>query len=363
MFQFIYNIFYQNNFLIKLKIQVGTLPIIQIITMKSLIIIYVTLFCCLFTGCNQSIKKTERLTINPITLTKGLEMKRVANFICTDKYLFVQDPQLVNNFIKVYDLEGNFISEFGNIGNGPEEFIVPECIPYKNGVLTWNKYGTFTTAISLDTNKFIQEFIKIPIFNKENLSVQINSDGNYITYNPNKEHVITLFSPEGIEIASAGKLPYPQEISEKEYLYSGKIIYNHYNKKLLLYLDVFPYAAVFTIDKNKITMDTEKKLANLDYTISNHQMQIKEGGKDCMSNCCLTKNYIISILNDPDYKGYDNSQSSPKRFTVGVYDYNLNLVKIVNLKSPRYNLAAQGNDDSFYAIVQNPENDIVKVKL
>ena len=46
-----------------------------------------------------------------------------------------------------------------------------------------------------------------------------------------------------------------------------------------------------------------------------------------------------------------------------VFDYDFNLVKIVNLGMPRYNLAASGEDNTFYAIVQNPENSIVEIEL
>lgn len=30
---------------------------------------------------------------------------------------------------------------------------------------------------------------------------------------------------------------------------------------------------------------------------------------------------------------------------------------------PRYNLAASGKDNTFYAIVQNPENSIIEIEL
>ena len=241
-------------------------------------------FC---TSCSQKSMKTERVQVSPKVLTDSLFIKNAASFICIGDYLVLQDPRQGSNFIKIYDTKGHLVSEVGQIGNGPEEFILPKCIPFgKNKFLTWNRYGTFQTAVS---------------------------------------------SPE--------------------------------NQTLLLYLEVLPYAATFKVTSSNISLLNERTFGNPEYTINGDQMQVKEGGKDCLVGCCLTEDFIISIMNDPDYTGNDNSQSSPKRHTVGVFDYDFNLVKIVNLGMPRYNLAASGEDNTFYAIVQNPENSIVEIEL
>ncbi len=229
--------------------------------------------------------------------------------------------------------------------------------------MTWNRYGTFQTAVSSPDNQFRPEFKNFHVFNGKNQSIQLCKNGNFIAYDPTKDQVITLYSPDGKEIASAGKLPFPSNIADREHFYSGKIVYNPENQTLLLYLEVLPYAATFKVTSSNISLLNERTFGNPEYTINGDQMQVKEGGKDCLVGCCLTEDFIISIMNDPDYTGNDNSQSSPKRHTVGVFDYDFNLVKIVNLRMPRYNLAASGEDNTFYAIVQNPENSIVEIEL
>lgn len=318
-------------------------------------------FC---TSCSQKSMKTERVQVSPKVLTDSLFIKNAASFICIGDYLVLQDPRQGSNFIKIYDTKGHLVSEVGQIGNGPEEFILPECIPFgKNKFLTWNRYGTFQTAVSSPDNQFRPEFKNFHVFNGKNQSIQLCENGNFIAYDPTKDQVITLYSPDGKEIASAGKLPFPSNIADREHFYSGKIVYNPENQTLLLYLEVLPYAATFKVTSSNISLLNERTFGNPEYTINEDQMQIKEGGKDCLVGCCLTEDFIISIMNDPDYTGNDNSQSSPKRYTVGVFDYDFNLVKIVNLGMPRYNLAASGEDNIFYAIVQNPENSIVEIEL
>lgn len=315
-------------------------------------------------SCNQKSVKTERVQVSPKVLTDSLFIKNAASFICIGDYLVLQDPRQGSNFIKIYDTKGHLVSEVGQIGNGPEEFILPECIPFgKNKFLTWNRYGTFQTAVSSPDNQFRPEFKNFHVFNGKNQSIQLCENGNFIAYDPTKDQVITLYSPDGKEIASAGKLPFPSNIADREHFYSGKIVYNPENQTLLLYLEVLPYAATFKVTSSNISLLNERTFGNPEYTINGDQMQVKEGGKDCLVGCCLTEDFIISIMNDPDYTGNDNSQSSPKRHTVGVFDYDFNLVKIVNLGMPRYNLAASGEDNTFYAIVQNPENSIVEIEL
>lgn len=318
-------------------------------------------FC---TSCSQKSMKTERVQVSPKVLTDSLFIKNAASFICIGDYLVLQDPRQGSNFIKIYDTKGHLVSEVGQIGNGPEEFILPECIPFgKNKFLTWNRYGTFQTAVSSPENQFRPEFKNFHVFNGKNQSIQLCENGNFIAYDPAKDQVITLYSPDGKEIASACKLPFPSNIADREHFYSGKIVYNPENQTLLLYLEVLPYAATFKVTSSNISLLNERTFGNPEYTINEDQMQVKEGGKDCLVGCCLTEDFIISIMNDPDYTGNDNSQSSPKRHTVGVFDYDFNLVKIVNLGMPRYNLAASGEDNTFYAIVQNPENNIVEIEL
>ena len=315
-------------------------------------------------SCNQKSVKTERVQVSPKVLTDSLFIKNAASFICIGDYLVLQDPRQGSNFIKIYDTKGHLVSEVGQIGNGPEEFILPERIPFgKNKFLTWNRYGTFQTAVSSPDNQFRPEFKNFHVFNGKNQSIQLCENGNFIAYDPTKDQVITLYSPDGKEIASAGKLPFPSNIADREHFYSGKIVYNPENQTLLLYLEVLPYAATFKVTSSNISLLNERTFGNPEYTINGDQMQVKEGGKDCLVGCCLTEDFIISIMNDPDYTGNDNSQSSPKRHTVGVFDYDFNLVKIVNLGMPRYNLAASGEDNTFYAIVQNPENSIVEIEL
>lgn len=332
--------------------------------MKNYLTLKIIPILCLFISCNQKNVKVERVNIIPKTIIDSLYIQRAFNFLCLNDHIYVSDVRQTSGFIKIYNSDGVLCSEIGEIGNGPEEFTTPICIPYKDeSILIWNKYGRYNSAIIENIgDKTILNFTTMPINeNVEYLQTDIN--GNLVIYDPSKENIITLYSKDGKEIASAGKLPYPQNISNKKDIYSGKIAYNPYNKKLLLTLNKLPYAAVYTINNNKITFLKEKQLEEDEYVVNNNEINIKYPGKGSMTEYCLTYDYIVSIYNDPDYTGSDHSQTSPGRNTVGVYDYNLNLIKIANINMPRQKLASQGKNNSFYSIVLNPEYSIVKVDL
>lgn len=333
---------------------------------KLIFNIYITFFLYIFISCNQHPREVERINVTPEIITDELYISRNCELIKTADLFYIVDVRESDGFIKIYNPDGSFNTNLGKIGNGPDEFTTPYATPYMtNDVFVWNKWGRFNSAISqnADTGKIL---IPTPhhFINENIASLQTDLEGNFITYNPTKKDgIISLYSKDGKEITSAGKLPYPQTITNKQESFSGNIIYNPYNKKLVLALNTIPYSAVYQIKGDKIVLLKEQEIGETEYQIIDNNMNIPYPGKNCLVGFCLTKDYIISIMNDPDYKGNDSSQTSPKRNTVGVYDYNLNLVKIVNLNMPRTRLAAQGNNNSFYAIVLNPDYSLAKVEL
>lgn len=91
--------------------------------LQLLNVIIALAFCI---SCSQKSVRTERVQVSPKVLTDSLFIKNAASFICIGDYLVLQDPRQASNFIKIYDTKGHLVSEVGQIGNGPEEFILPE---------------------------------------------------------------------------------------------------------------------------------------------------------------------------------------------------------------------------------------------
>ncbi|WP_280751707.1 MULTISPECIES: 6-bladed beta-propeller [unclassified Parabacteroides] len=328
--------------------------------------IILTLLCVvLLNSCHKAI---DRMDVEATVLTEGLYMTMVGNFLCSDQHLILTPRNLSEEgFLHIFDQNGELIETIGNIGNGPNEFITPMSILYKeNAIFTWDLNKKMQAIYSIDNNtgSFHQELISVPFLEGKTLTaIQSDINGNFITYDPCATDILTVYNAEGEILASSGKLPFPTGVANAISAYQGRIYYNRFNNLLLLCLSSLPYVALYEIKGSSITFLQEKMLRKKEYSVSDNMIHFDEYGKDCMVECCLTKDYIVSVKNDPDYKGSVHSRTSPKRNTVALYDFELNLVKIVNIHMSRYNLTSKGDDNSFYAIVQNPENSIVKVSL
>lgn len=330
----------------------------------------ITIFTfCLFIGCtSNSPKKVERVKVNPTVIADELYVTRTWNFFCTENSIVITDSKQTDGFMQIFSYAGTLLKQTGRIGGGPEEYTVPLSIAYgKEGIFTWDGYSNQNPSICIAENKstsdFKWNFISRPFETKEINAIQTDLSGNFIVYDPEKEDIITVYNPQGKQLVSGGKLPYPDQVSNKKQAYMGRIWYNPHNKKLLLCFGNLPYAAIYKVDETGVKLEFEKYLAQKEYRITNGEIVFEEHGKNCKSECCLTKDYILSAENDKSYTGTDNSLNSPKRHTISVYDYELNLVKIIDMQRPRLNIAAKGNDNAFYAIVLNPENCIVRVDL
>lgn len=327
------------------------------------------IFCfiiLLLSGCSEKEKKVMRETITPEIIIEDLMMIRDPYFLCTDKHIILSSRDNIpgDKFLKVYDLNGTLLDEGGMIGNGPNELNNPRVFLYnENSVFVWdmNLPTAFIYEIDKD-GKLTEQPVKHPFSVREIISVQTDKKSNFIVYNPKNEDILTVCSSDGTTIMSGGKLPFPESIKEKDYYYQGEIIYNRYNQNLFLFLRQIPYAAIYKIDDSGITLIHEKMLGPKNYTIADNKMRI-ETQENCFTDCCFTKDYIVSLKNDPDYTGNDHSRTSPKRHVATLYDYEFNMKKIINLQMVRNRFIAKGNDNTFYAAVENPENSIVKVTL
>lgn len=327
-------------------------------------------FCVLIlsAGCKSTID-VERVNVTPTPIIDSVFTNRAIAFFVTEKNIVLQDYIDDEGFIKIYGLDGALEAKIGKIGQGPKEFVTPNSIRYgANSILTKDLNSNRIALTNLENireNDLSQEFVTFFDFEKEISDLTSDLSGNIITYNPEKDSIITIYNPTGEVIISFGKLPFKflSSVKDKRSAFSGKIHYNSFNKKLLLCLNKIPYSAVYEVDGVNAKLLAEKTLAAFDYEIRDNKLILDSPGKDCMVESTLMKDYIVNGENDPDYVGSDHSRTSPKRYTVGIYDYNLDLKKIVNLNMVRYYLTSFGMNNTFYALAQNPDFCIVKVDL
>lgn len=334
--------------------------------MKINLFLLVCLLLC--GGCKDQKNDVEYIYLSPTLVTDDIYINRAVSFFCTNEYIVLQDVISDDGFVKVYNLNGNIEAQLGELGQAPNEFTTPIS----------TRYGTnsiFTRDLNTDRMSIVdlsqirkkcnsEKFVSYSFLKEGVADVVSDESNNLIVYNPKDESIISIYKPDGTILTSFGSLPFDfySEIVNKYQAFSGKMYYNNFNDRLVLCLNNIPYSAVYQIKGQNVRLISEN-VGDFKYHVINGELKLDKPGKDCLVSCVLTRDYIVSIMNDPYYKGRDNSQTSPKRNTIGIFDYDFKLKKIVNIGMVRYNLSAQGEDNIIYVLAQNPEYCIVKVSL
>lgn len=83
-----------------------------------------------------------------------------------------------------------------------------------------------------------------------------------------------------------------------------------------------------------------------------------------ISEMAITKDYIVVARSKEFKKDIDSNTGHQIRpHTLYLYDYELNLINIIDVKVPICRLAGNEKANTVYAIVTNPEYSIVKLEL
>jgi hypothetical protein len=145
-------------------------------------------------------------------------------------------------------------------------------------------------------------------------------------------------------------------------------VFYHPIKKVVVYsLFNFPYLAIYRFKDGALIKEKELK-KEVSYTITENQLRISKKEEKGMSGLALSQDYIVMLKRDVEIEGplpkpkkvRDMNQLSKSLY---LYDYDLNLKKIINLKMPILRIAANAKSNVLYAIVANPEYAIIKFSL
>lgn len=99
---------------------------------KFKLILSSLLIVCIFIGCNDSNTGSKdgflkRYSLRGKLYDEDIVMQPIGLF-ATDSMLVIVSPHVYNGFGQIFNLNNDLekVGEFGNIGNGPSEFIYPE---------------------------------------------------------------------------------------------------------------------------------------------------------------------------------------------------------------------------------------------
>jgi hypothetical protein len=309
--------------------------------------------------------KVENVYIEPLTITDSVMTSFPGSLMLSGNYLVWEDPFSYSAFIKVVDIHsGKQVAQAGNTGQGPNEFVTPSV-----HLLSTNKIG----VTDLNANKRavfdIEQLLKGNEAFTYSRKTGLKGVTRYLEIEDNK--TVGLYPGETYlfrvvdknKAFAFGKFPINEHINDGYGYYQGNLAYNPDSEKLIYCPFNFPYIISYKRSGDSFKHIKTLKIYDVKYEVVNGEIKFKERVV-LIHEIALTKDYIVAAqLKEfkkemDEYSGYDKLPQ-----TLYLYDYDLNLQKIVDLKVPIYRLAANEESNTVYAIVANPEFSIVTVEL
>jgi len=335
--------------------------------MKKIFIpfLFLLLFSCTHKGSKS--KDIETIEVKPITITDSVMTNFPGSLLLTGNYLVWEDPFNSSAFIKVVDIHtGKQVAQTGEVGQGPKEFVTPSVDLVNTDKIGVTDLNRNKRAV-LDIDKLIRRQNPFTYYRKGGLK----GATRYIEFEPNK--FIGLYPKEQMlykvidknKAYAFGKFPidgYPDAIDRANF-FQGSLAYNRKNEKLIYCPFDFPYIITYKKNGSVFKQDKILKIFDVKYEYVNGKIKFKNRIV-LIGELALTKDYIVVARPKEFKKDIDINTGMQKRpHTLYLYDYELNLVKIIDIKVPIIRLAGNEKSNIVYAIVTNPEYSIVKIEL
>lgn len=320
--------------------------------MKNLVIV---LFLLLLLGCERN--KISHTYVIPEVLNDSIYTIMPGEMLVCDEQLIWADPFSKAEYLHVIDLKTGYeIGTMGNIGMGPQEFITPFVSNFiRNRHLYISDVNTHKEAFfSLDSFLLGKDYyidIQKKSFYKDLIDV-------FLVKNTEEGNPYYFKATIGKDSLFFGKYP----IEDEMWHFGGNMAYNPQNGYLVYALWDFPYIALYQggVEGFKL-LSERKKVPN--YYISDNRIFL-DNETIGATGIVLLKDYIVTIERDRSVDKTDESKVgrdfSKNSQTLYVYDYTLELKKILNIQMPIVRIGGEPKNNTIYAIVVNPDFALVK---
>ena len=332
--------------------------------MKTYYYLLILLFLC--SCANERKRDVEYVSVTHEVLDDEIATTMPGILRVAGDFLVWEDPFARDYFVHVHEKEtGRKVGVMGKVGEGPREFITGgingSCID--NRFFAVDANGKTRGFLSLDSLLHNKDAF-IPMTEEERLSRPVMTEYAKDVYigiaDVDAEYCFeTLLYGQA---SSFGNYPIPQVKQylggEKEYNASrGVFAYSCYD---------FPYLALYRQDEDKFSLAWEWRSDGDEYEIRNNEVIFDRRVKGIRA-LGMSKDFIITLQRDRRKDDTDestvgrNASKCPR--TVFLYDYDGNLVKIVDLGIPVMRIASEEQSNTLYAIGVNPDFVLVKYEL
>ncbi|NDV66547.1 BF3164 family lipoprotein [Bacteroides sp. 224] len=335
-------------------------------------IFFYVIFCFLFfCSCNvnnkkESSKSVERISVNPIFLTNELLSNLPGTLLVYEKEIAWLNHSSLEGFVSIFDKQtGDEITSFGRIGEGPEEVFTPQLAKgVNNSIIVYDLNSYKVLFYSLDSllngNKMLFNVEKWEEMQQKLRLIQVDST-SYVLFGTEDNKPFLFLNNNNKSYFGHYPIKHSDEISNRMSIFQGVVSYNSHKQYLLYSVGGMSYLALYEYANGMFNQKWEKHLSEVEYTITNNKMKITKTPKYAPTALCLTKDYIVTIERDKENatplppkktKGRDFSRAPQTLF---VYDYDMNLLKIVNLGLPVLSVASDDLNNDVFFIGADPE--------
>ena len=333
-------------------------------------------YCLLFliimcVSCSSPKQDVSRIS-NPsyTVVTDSIYTRMPGDIFYRDGFLYWHAPFSAENFLHVVNAEtGKEETGFGNMGQGPTDFTFPM-------ISVSSSHGIYVNDLNKNLEILYQwnaEKDSLSVFpgtyknNPNAFRISCIDDQTKILLCPDNEKLFDVITKND-ETMSFGKCPIKEEIQNASDVFKGCLAYNPL-KNLLLYANTkYPYIAVYKRNSWNDWILSAEQNPKCDYRIVEGKLKFDSDTSYGSLGIALTKDYIVLSQFDFEAEEYverDNVGRDVKSMprSLFVYDYELNLKKIINFSFPVFRMCGDPETNTVYAIIVNPEYELIKIGL
>lgn len=321
-------------------------------------------------GCKKAQQDIPILSISPKIVVEEVFASFPGQLTISDDFIVFHDVRSTDTILHIYDKQtGEYINGMGLIGNGPNEFTLPfvSQSSIQNELFVWdlNKYNSGIFHINgLLTGKYTDTYLPI---DQNTIDISYIGSNSFLMFNPDSESgLFKVYNSDKIT-CSFGEMELKPNITQENIsiLYNGSTIsYNPYTDNFLIRFG-FPLVQMYERENNCFKLKGEKVLAEYEFIEKDGKcfVELLEPCRVKMS--CLTKNYVVllddSRMDIEERKSFNSPLISRRQIVV--LDYKLDEVKVIDLSMDIYSIGSDGQSDTLYLVVANPDYMIVKITL
>lgn len=318
----------------------------------------------LLLGCKSENVQYEKISYK--LLDDDIMTIMPGSLIVAGDYLVWTDPFARDYFVHVHDKKtGEKIGVMGKVGEGPQEFITGGINPVAidNRFFASDANGNTKGFLSLDS-LVLQKETFIALSDSASKCRPQRSELAKGVFVGRTEDGDTDYFAANIQGRNSTFGVYP--VSKVKQHVGGNLAYNPEKKSLAYASFSFPYLALYQDTGDTFKLVWERKSDGSEYEVVDNQIIFDRtvGG---IFEVCMSKDYVIALERDRKRDPMDETtvgrDISKCPHTVFLYDYDGNLVKIVDLGIPAMRIAADYRDNVLYVLGADPDYVLVKYEL